>query len=94
MTPLENYHRLLQSPAWVEKRKQILERDGHKCRNCQSEVALQVHHRQYHHIGNSGMFYKPWEYPNRYLITLCKVCHEKGHKQYTVPVFSRKQSTL
>jgi len=85
-----SYSELLNMPQWKEKRKEILARDGFCCRNCKSTTGLQVHHRQYHVIGNTKSFYKPWEYPSRYLITLCEDCHKSGHKKYNVPVFNRK----
>jgi 5-methylcytosine-specific restriction endonuclease McrA len=32
------------SAEWKELRASILERDGHRCRNCGSEKELTVHH--------------------------------------------------
>lgn len=84
------YNDLLKTPQWAAKRKEILHRDGHRCRNCQSPQGLQVHHRQYHQMGASGVFFFPWNYPNKYLITLCHACHKAGHEKYRVPVFNRK----
>lgn len=81
------YDQLLKTPQWGAKREEILLRDGHRCKNCQSTKGLQVHHRQYHMI-KTQEFVKPWEYSNRYLVTLCETCHMAGHQQYTVPVFN------
>ena len=27
----------------------------------------------------------PWDYDDKYLITLCKDCHNRGHAKYVVP---------
>jgi 5-methylcytosine-specific restriction endonuclease McrA len=80
------YGALLLKEEWKDKRKGILERDGHRCRNCDSESQLQVHHRQYHIDLSSGEKLPPWNYRGRYLITLCHNCHTSGHKHYKVPV--------
>ncbi len=82
------YGRLLLTDEWREKRNIILERDGHKCRNCGSGSELEVHHRQYHTSKHTGAFKKPWQYNDHNLITLCSRCHKAGHKKYNVPVFS------
>jgi hypothetical protein len=67
---MSNYSELLKSPKWQRKRLEILERDNFKCVNCGSEDnTLHVHHHYY----ESGK--KPWEYPDRVLITLCEGCH-------------------
>jgi 5-methylcytosine-specific restriction endonuclease McrA len=80
-----NYSQLLLTTEWKEKRKIILERDGHKCRSCGSEEALQVHHRQYHIDLNTGLKLPPWQYNTRYLVSLCTTCHKNGHDHYQVP---------
>lgn len=80
------YAEALLSGQWKEKRREILERDLHKCRNCGSSQSLHVHHRQYHKIKLSGEWQKPWAYESRFLITLCEDCHSAGHNQFTIPV--------
>jgi len=80
------YGALLLKEEWKTKRKIILERDDHKCRNCGSESGLQVHHRQYHIDLSTGEKLSPWQYRGRYLISLCQECHSSGHKHYKVPV--------
>jgi 5-methylcytosine-specific restriction endonuclease McrA len=82
------YGELLSFPQWKKRRKQILLRDGRKCRSCGDTGFLQVHHRQYHVIKSIGKFKLPWKYEGRYLITLCEKCHTAGHSKYSVPVFS------
>jgi len=85
-TPALTYDELLTTPQWETKRQLILIRDGYRCRNCGYDKGLQVHHRQYH-INKYGEKVKPWNYANRYLITLCNECHKTGHGQYKVPVY-------
>ena len=83
-----DYSTLLQMEQWKEKRVDILSRDGHKCRNCGSRQHLQVHHRQYHVNNKTGLKKYPWQYENKYLITLCRECHETGHRLIQVPTFN------
>jgi hypothetical protein len=80
------YGSTLFDPRWKGRKKQIEERDQHKCMNCGSTDQLQVHHRQYHFSQNLKVFRNPWEYADRYLITLCEKCHQKGHRTFKVPV--------
>ena len=87
-----NYNELLQQPEWLNKRKEILKRDFHRCRNCSSKEGLQVHHRQYH-LRSNGSKVAPWDYETKYLITLCESCHKHGHSQFKVP-FYPIESTL
>lgn len=70
----EEYRELLKSPKWLEKRDLIKDRDGHKCVKCGSKKQLEVHHTYY----LSGKM--PWEVPDECLITLCRICHRKEHK--------------
>jgi hypothetical protein len=61
---------------WKIFRQSVIELDGYKCRQCgrgQSEVTLQVHHKEY----KSGL--KAWEYPTANCLTLCKGCHAQIH---------------
>ncbi len=81
-----SYQELLKTPKWETKRVSILIRDDYRCRHCGQKNGLQVHHRQYH-INKFGDKLKPWDYADRYLITLCNECHHKGHELYKVPVF-------
>lgn len=80
------YDRLLQDQRWFQKRAQILERDHKRCRVCHEDSHCIVHHRQYHFDRAAQHFVKPWEYKEKYLITLCEACHQKGHQQFKVPV--------
>ena len=64
----------LERYEWKIKRLQILNRDQHKCKICNSNKNLNIHH----------MLYFPkkiaWEYENQYLITLCENCHTNEHE--------------
>ena len=82
-----SYVEMLLTERWRNKRELILERDKHQCRNCGSTNQLQVHHRQYHIDTKTGFKREPWDYNDKYLITLCDQCHEAGHKQYKIPSF-------
>ena len=42
---------------------------------------LNIHHKYY----LAG--YKPWEYNNDALVTLCEDCHQKRHQQTSIPVY-------
>ena len=83
----KTYNDLLLSPLWINKRKKILIRDNNRCRSCGKSERLDVHHRQYHIIKSTGKFKLPWEYNDRYLITLCENCHYSGHELIKVPIF-------
>jgi len=66
------YEEYLQTPEWIEKREQTLERDGHRCRVCNSREKLHVHHRTYARRGNEDL---------NDLTTLCETCHEEFHQR-------------
>ena len=64
----------LKSPLWQKKRKIILDRDEHKCRECgTSGTKLDIHHG-YYEKGSMA-----WEYDDKYLHTLCERCHGDYH---------------
>lgn len=66
-----DYKEQLKRPRWQKKRLEILNRDKFTCQKCQdTETELQIHHLRYD-------FSKlAWEYENKWLITLCKHCHQ------------------
>ena len=65
-----NYLELLMDVRWQKKRLQIMKRDHWRCAGCGwNEGTMHVHHKYY--IPGK----KPWEYPNKALITLCELCH-------------------
>ena len=81
------YSTLLTMKQWKEKRIEILNRDDHKCRRCGVNHQLNVHHRQYHYCPKTGQKRLPWQYSGKYLVTLCRKCHERGHQLFTIPSF-------
>ena len=82
------YYNLLKSPQWIEKRITILARDNNKCRCCGATTELHVHHRQYHASKRTREMLLPWNYKDKYLITLCEKCHLAGHTKYRVQTFT------
>ncbi|MCH8555976.1 MAG: hypothetical protein LAT76_12520, partial [Schleiferiaceae bacterium] len=81
------YGEKLFDDKWKQKRDEILSRDGKKCVICgKSEGKLHVHHKQYHFIKRLQRHVDPWDYDDKYLITLCESCHSRGHSKFKVPV--------
>jgi 5-methylcytosine-specific restriction endonuclease McrA len=65
-----NYQEKLRQPAWQKKRLEIFARDNCRCTNCGSiNKELQIHYIDY--LKN----FKPWQYPDDMLTTLCSSCH-------------------
>lgn len=80
------YDAYLASPGWQKRRRRVLRRDGHRCRDCQATPlgGLHVHHLSYRRLGRE---------PLDHLITLCDACHKKRHRKQRdlrVPVQMRK----
>ncbi len=67
-----DYRKYISSNYWKEIKEQILERDDHRCRLCNSKIGLHVHHRKYDFLENEKL---------EELITLCKRCHYITHKR-------------
>lgn len=82
----DSYRTKLFDRRWQTKRQEILDRDHNTCILCGETSHLVVHHKQYHFVTRLARFREPWEYDSRYLITLCKDCHEKGHNKFEVPI--------
>lgn len=61
------------SSAWKKKRREILDRDKHKCKICCNKEGLQVHHIL------ALDLYPQLKLDNNNLITLCESCHLKAH---------------
>ncbi len=76
---------MLLTPEWKKKRLRILDRDNCKCRGCSNTKNLEVHH--IHYIQGN----KPWQVPDKYLITLCSKCHSKEHKGKNIQSFVLKK---
>ena len=67
---MSDYATKLKDPRWQRLRLEVMQRDGFKCRDCESaEKTLHVHHCGYR--GKS-----PWETPVELLVTVCHECHE------------------
>lgn len=66
------YEEYLQTPEWKQKREKVLARDEHRCRVCDSDEKLQVHHRTYARRGGEDL---------NDLTTLCGPCHEHFHER-------------
>jgi hypothetical protein len=66
-----DYKKYLQTPEWKAKRERVLIRDNYLCQGCLQNRAVDVHHMSYANFGDELFFQ---------LISLCKECHEKVHK--------------
>lgn len=67
-----SYYEAIASPMWTnDVRPAVIERDGKKCRFCGCKENLQVHHIRYQNdFGENDYFNK------KYLVTLCRKCHQ------------------
>ena len=77
-----NYDEYLASDVWKKKRKEIIDRDGGRCRLCNSDKILHVHHRAYPKIYG--------EEPNEDLSTLCRKCHYIFHQNRSTHQIAKK----
>ena len=66
----DEYNDYLESDAWAEKRKAVLERDHHLCQSCVKAKATVIHHLTYEHRFNEPLFD---------LVSVCEECHAKIH---------------
>lgn len=71
-----NYNQYLRSDHWKNKRKEVISKQGNKCRICGSVKELNIHHRRYYNYGES-LLYKE---KNAFLLPLCNDCHFLWHK--------------
>lgn len=68
-----SYSEYLQSTEWNVLSRLARERDGYKCRICNGEQDLNVHHRAYpDQLGTESL---------NDLITLCAECHSLFHEK-------------
>lgn len=73
------YQDKLKDPRWQKKRLEILERDEKCCQICSiKDRTLHVHHLFYNYDVD------PWEYDDKYLMTLCDKHHELIH-EFNIP---------
>lgn len=66
---------------WNMIRKEIIERDNHRCRICGNgpedlDCALNVHHKDYNRDNNESSN----------LVTLCRYCHKQVHTEGYKPI--------
>ncbi len=71
-------------PNWQAQRKQVLERDGYRCRTCGAdgdEFVLHVHHirpfREYGYVPGQNENYLIANQTDN-LVTLCASCHRQA----------------
>lgn len=83
------YAEKLKDPRWKAKRSEVLERDGHTCKDCGACEELHVHHCAYQ--GRD-----PWDTDSSFLITICASCHTNRHslEAETKEVFARLAASL
>lgn len=81
-----SYKEKLFDKRWLEKRARIIQRDGYRCAICGSEDRIVVHHKQYHYNRRKNEKCDPWDYDDKYLITLCESCHSRGHYKFDIPM--------
>jgi hypothetical protein len=65
----ERYYAYLHSDTWKRLRREALERDGRRCRLCNANTNLHVHHRYYPEVLGTETIDA--------LTTLCQRCHEE-----------------
>lgn len=68
-----HYNEYLKSPAWAQKRTEVLRRDQHICQGCRKRKATQVHHLSYAHVGDDEFLFE--------LTSLCPTCHKRIHDE-------------
>jgi len=68
-----SYNKYLETDYWKGIRNSVCERDDNKCRLCNSNEKICVHHRTYEYIGEENL---------NELITLCNNCHYAFHKTH------------
>jgi len=61
-----DYSTYIASLEWAAKRREVIARDGGRCRLCASTSNLEVHHSSYNNFGHEESVD---------LITLCHDCH-------------------
>jgi len=68
----KKYKDYIKSPQWKRKRAIAIRLSGGKCKFCNSNKNLQVHHNNYVTLGRENI--------ERDLIVLCENCHTTEHK--------------
>jgi hypothetical protein len=73
------YQEYLQTPYWKKASDEVKRRAGYRCQVCNSDKALETHHRSYEHRGNEMEHLED-------LICLCHECHDRFHRSMREPV--------
>ena len=84
----QEYYKLLLADEWVEYSYLIKRRDNFRCVKCGSNRFLNAHHLAY----RVGL--KPWDYPQSWVITLCRVCHKAEHEKNDISTFFKKETPI
>lgn len=71
---VDNFYK---TPAWKRKRANILRRDKYMCREC-SRYGKTTGATTVHHI-NPLELYPDLALNDKYLLSLCGICHDKMH---------------
>ena len=66
------YKEYLKSTEWKKRRALVMRRCNGVCEGCGLEMATQVHHFTYEHVGNEFLFE---------LVAVCDACHERIHAE-------------
>ena len=66
------YESYLQTGAWRERRKRVMERTRGLCEGCGQRRATQVHHLTYERVGAEMLFD---------LVAICDDCHARIHRR-------------
>lgn len=71
-----DYKKYLKSKHWKEKRLEVFERQGDRCKVCFSDDSIQIHHKRYRENGESILYKER----NSLLLPLCNHCHKLWHE--------------
>lgn len=73
------YKDKLKDIKWINRRNDILMKDGFKCVRCGKDYlnggVFNIHHLIYYKDR------EPWQYDDKELITLCENCHKFVHNK-------------
>lgn len=85
-----DYRNQLKSVEWLQKRTEILTKNGYVCKFCGSKNYLQVHHKYYLKYPNRK-FVPIWDYPDDAFLVLCDKCHKEWHSKHTNKVYYKSK---
>ena len=70
---MSRHHQAIPSSRWAVIRREVLQRDGWRCRECGAPGRLEVHHLEPLHKGGSNDVFN--------LVALCRGCHIAAHRR-------------